>query len=39
MGVRSLGWLTFDYQYVVNPAYNPDRGPVSAFAVRIHAQF
>jgi high affinity Mn2+ porin len=31
--------LTFDYQYVVNPAYNTERGPVSIFAVRIHAQF
>lgn len=31
--------LTLDYQYVVNPAYNTDRGPVSIGAVRIHAQF
>jgi high affinity Mn2+ porin len=31
--------LTFDYQYVINPAYNTDRGPVSIFAVRVHAQF
>jgi high affinity Mn2+ porin len=31
--------LTADYQYVINPAYNRDRGPVSIFAVRIHAQF
>jgi high affinity Mn2+ porin len=31
--------LTFDYQYVVNPAFNTERGPVSIFAVRIHAQF
>ncbi|HJZ16081.1 MAG TPA: carbohydrate porin [Stellaceae bacterium] len=31
--------LTLDYQYVVNPAYNTDRGPVSIFAVRVHAQF
>ena len=31
--------LTFDYQYVVNPAYNTERGPVSIFAVRVHAQF
>jgi high affinity Mn2+ porin len=30
---------TFDYQFVVNPAYNYDRGPVSVFGVRIHAQF
>jgi high affinity Mn2+ porin len=31
--------LTADYQYVINPAYNRDRGPVSIFAVRMHAQF
>src|SRR5580658_6160435 len=31
--------LTFDYQYIGNPAYNRDRGPVSVFAVRVHAQF
>jgi high affinity Mn2+ porin len=30
---------TFDYQFVVNPAYNRDRGPVSVFGVRMHAQF
>jgi high affinity Mn2+ porin len=31
--------LTLDYQYVVNPAYNSDRGPVSIVALRVHAQF
>ena len=31
--------LTFDYQYVTNPAYNADRGPVSIFAARLHGQF
>ena len=31
--------LTLDYQFVDNPAYNQDRGPVSIFAVRFHAQF
>ena len=25
-----------DYQYVVNPAFNRDRGPVSIFAARLH---
>jgi high affinity Mn2+ porin len=33
------GQLTLDYQYVVNPAYNSDRGPVSIIALRAHAQF
>ena len=28
-----------DYQFVTNPAYNRDRGPVSIFAARLHAQF
>jgi high affinity Mn2+ porin len=28
--------LTFDYQHVANPAYNRDRGPVSAASFRIH---
>jgi high affinity Mn2+ porin len=31
--------LTFDYQFVTNPAYNADRGPVSIFAARFHAEF
>jgi high affinity Mn2+ porin len=37
----ALQWaqLTLDYQYVINPAYNSDRGPVSIVALRVHAQF
>jgi high affinity Mn2+ porin len=31
--------MTLDYQFVDNPAYNRDRGPVSILAARIHAQF
>jgi high affinity Mn2+ porin len=31
--------VAFDYQLIVNPAYNRDRGPVSVFATRLHAQF
>jgi high affinity Mn2+ porin len=31
--------LTADYQFVVNPGYNEDRGPVSVFGARLHAQF
>jgi high affinity Mn2+ porin len=31
--------LTLDYQYITNPAYNTDRGPVSIVALRVHAQF
>ena len=31
--------VTFDLQYVVNPAYNRDRGPVSIAGLRLHAEF
>jgi high affinity Mn2+ porin len=31
--------FALDYQFVNNPAYNRDRGPVSIFAARLHAQF
>lgn len=31
--------LTLDYQFVANPAFNQDRGPVSIFAVRLHAEY
>ncbi|WP_445216136.1 carbohydrate porin [Bradyrhizobium sp. Pa8] len=31
--------MTADYQLVVNPAYNADRGPVSIFSGRFHAEF
>jgi high affinity Mn2+ porin len=31
--------VSFDYQFIVNPAYNRDRGPVNTFAGRFHAQF
>jgi high affinity Mn2+ porin len=39
LAVVQWAQLTLDYQYVINPAYNTDRGPVSIFAVRLHAQF
>jgi high affinity Mn2+ porin len=31
--------LTLDYQFIVNPAYNEDRGPVSVVSARLHSQF
>ena len=31
--------LTADYQYVIDPAYNRDRGPVSIIGARLHAEF
>jgi hypothetical protein len=32
-------WLSADYQLIVNPAYNADRGPVNIIAGRVHAEF
>lgn len=31
-------WLTPGYQYIANPAYNADRGPIHVFALRFHAE-
>jgi len=36
--LRSI-WLTADYQFVEDPAYNKDRGPVHVFGARVHAAF
>ena len=32
-------WLTLDAQYIRNPAYNADRGPVKLIALRLHTEF
>jgi high affinity Mn2+ porin len=37
--VFSFARLTADYQFVNNPAYNRDRGPVSVFGLRARVQF
>ena len=35
----SPAWrLSFDYQFINNPAYNTQRGPVNVFGLRLHAQ-
>jgi len=31
-------WLTADYQFVLNPGYNADRGPISVFSFRLHVE-
>jgi len=31
--------VTFDYQFIANPGYNADRGPVNVFAGRFHTTF
>jgi high affinity Mn2+ porin len=35
----SFAHFTADYQFIKNPAYNRDRGPVSVFGLRLHLQF
>lgn len=32
-------WFSPDYQFILNPGYNKDRGPVHAFGVRTHVEF
>jgi len=39
MTVRNGLVATVDYQYIANPAYNADRGPVSIFSGRVRASF
>lgn len=35
----SFAKVAADYQFINNPAYNQDRGPVSVFGFRLHGQF
>jgi high affinity Mn2+ porin len=30
---------TLDYQFISDPAFNRDRGPVSVFSARLHWEF
>ena len=32
-------WLSPDYQFIANPAYNQDRGPVNVVGIRGHFEF
>jgi high affinity Mn2+ porin len=32
-------YATADYQFVINPAYNAARGPVSILSMRLHWEF
>jgi high affinity Mn2+ porin len=38
---KPLSWMAVaaDYQFVVNPAYNSSRGPVSIFGARVHCSY
>jgi high affinity Mn2+ porin len=37
--VWSRTYISLDYQWIKNPGYNTERGPVSVVAARLHAQF
>lgn len=39
IGLAKNTSLTFDYQHIVNPGYNADRGPVSIASARFHTEF
>lgn len=39
LAVLSFAHITADYQFINNPAYNRDRGPVHVFGGRLHFQF
>ncbi|MEX8549348.1 MAG: carbohydrate porin [Mucilaginibacter sp.] len=36
---KNMIYLTPDYQFILNPAYNKDRGPVHVFSIRAHIAF
>jgi len=37
--LTSWSRVSVDYQFILNPGYNTDRGPVNVFAGRFHAAF
>lgn len=39
LNLNSPVWITLDYQHIVNPAFNADRGPVDIFGARAHFEF
>jgi len=38
VGLGKHLWVTCDYQRIHNPAYNASRGPLSVYALRLHAE-
>jgi high affinity Mn2+ porin len=32
-------FISPDYQFIINPAYNKDRGPVNVLSIRAHVEF
>jgi high affinity Mn2+ porin len=39
VSVTNWATVSFDYQFIADPGYNADRGPVSIFSARLHAEF
>lgn len=39
MELKNNLYVTGTYQFIVNPGYNKDRGPVNVLSIRIHAEF
>ena len=39
VNLAKAAWISIDWQYIQNPAYNTDRGPVNIGAVRLHTEF
>jgi carbohydrate-selective porin OprB len=39
MNVTRYAWISADFQRIFNPGYNADRGPVTVFSARLHAEF
>jgi len=36
--VQKMVTIRPDYQFIANPAYNRDRGPVNVFSLRLHVE-
>lgn len=39
VNLAKAAWISIDWQYIQNPAYNADRGPINIGAVRLHTEF
>jgi high affinity Mn2+ porin len=39
LGVFGFAHIAFDYQFIANPAYNRQRGPVSIFTLQLHLKY
>ena len=39
LSLGSSAWASLDYQFIRNPAYNADRGPVNIVGARVHVEF